>query len=557
MEWLLSGLTSVAAGLAMIGVLVVIHEFGHFIVAKMFGIGVPVFSVGMGPRLFGFEHKGTDYRLSALPIGGYVRMSGADPFGEVDLDEIVDPDQDFASKPVWQRLLVMFAGPGFNLALPFVLFTAVLMLGEPQSDGSVGMVIPGSVADEAGLEVGDRIVGVTNDAVEVWGDLVLALTRATEQAAVPVSVSRGGKTLAFDLPGEGVQLADDGIVDLGILGLWSSRLSTRIGIDSRTSPAALAGLETGDAIMAVDGYDVADWESMHARLTPGVAHDLVYIRADESQLNTRTAKIEPSDWTLPEGDPVQDIWGFVPTMLFVGSVRSDSPAEAAGVLADDRILAIDGQYVRTWSELVSLIKSTSKDLSADDVPRTLMLSIVREGVRQDLEFRPKMTREVVRGSAKYRPLIGIQIYPNAYVSGPDVKKYYGPIQAASRATEEGLIVFKHTIGVLTNLVVGELRPQESLGGPIEIFRLAGEGARQGIFTYARLVGTISFSLGIINLLPVPVLDGGHICFYLIEAIRGRPVSLVLRERIQMVGVLALVALMLMVTVMDVNRWLGG
>jgi regulator of sigma E protease len=557
MEWLLSVMTSVAAGLAMIGVLVVIHEFGHFIVAKLFGIGVPVFSVGMGPRLFGFEYNGTDYRLSALPIGGYVRMCGADPFGEEDPGETVDPDLDFMNKPVWQRLLVMLAGPAFNLGLPFVLFTAVLMLGEPQADTSIGLVIPGSRAEEAGLEVGDSIVRVDGTKVDVWGDLVLMLTKVAHKPSVPIRVLRDGKSVDLVLPGEAVQLADDGIIDLEVLGMWSSRLSTRIGIDSPDSPAARAGLRTGDAIMTVDGHDVADWESLHARLSPGRSHELTYIRADDSQIDSRSTTLEPGEWAVLSNDPVQDSWGFVPTVLFVGSVRPDSPAEAAGVLADDRILAIDGQYVRTWSELVALIKSTSKHLTAEDVPRALALSIVRDGQRRELEFRPEMTREVVRGRAKYRPLIGIQIYPNAYVSGPDVKKYYGPLEAANRATEEGIIVFKHTIGVLTNLIVGELRPQESLGGPIEIFRLAGEGARQGIFTYARLVGTISFSLGIINLLPVPVLDGGHICFYLIEAVRGRPVSLVLRERIQMVGVLALVALMLMVTVMDVNRWLSG
>ena len=142
-----------AAGLVMLSVLVVVHEFGHFVVARIFGVGVPVFSVGMGPRLFGFHYGGTDYRVSALPVGGYVQMSGADPFGEQDVAQDVPEDEDFMRKPVWQRLIIMLAGPGVNIALPFVLFTVLLMMGRPDWNSRVGAVLPGTPAEEAGFQV--------------------------------------------------------------------------------------------------------------------------------------------------------------------------------------------------------------------------------------------------------------------------------------------------------------------------------------------------------------------------------------------------------------------
>jgi regulator of sigma E protease len=143
------------------------------------------------------------------------------------------------------------------------------------------------------------------------------------------------------------------------------------------------------------------------------------------------------------------------------------------------------------------------------------------------------------------------------VSGPIVRKYYGPVDAVGRATDEGMEVLRDTLAALWNLVAFKAPLDESLGGPIEIFRAAGESARVGIFAYVRMMGLISFSLGIINLLPVPVLDGGQIVFYAIEGIRGRPLPLALRERIQMVGVLALTALFLTVMVLDVTRLFSG
>lgn len=547
----------IVAGLVMVCVLVVVHEAGHFLVAKIFRIGTPVFSIGMGPRLFGFHWRGTDYRISALPVGGYVRMAGADPFGEEDPDEAVDPEQDFMRKPVWQRLLVMLAGPAANLILPFVLFTAVLMFGEPQPDNTIGTILPDSPAEELGLREGDRIVEAAGHDVDVWVDLIRRLDSHGGEV-VPLVVERDGRRVEFELPSAAIQRTNDGLVDTERLGMWSSRVSSRIGVDDPASPAGRAGLQTGDGIVEVDGRSVRTFNELLEALGSGGVHTIRYARAVDGSVVYETATMESDPtWSPRQGDPLANPWGVTPVLVYVGDVVEGLPAEAAGIRPDDRLFRVDGKPVRTWSDLTSLVGATVEQAGPDATPRPLTVDLVRQGELVTLQFTPSVERDILRGQVRYRPLMGIQQYPDAWRSAPEVKKYYTIFEAVPRATEEGMMVLKGTVGVLGNLLKGELKPSESLGGPIEIFRAAGEGAKQGAFTFARLMGTISFSLGIINLLPVPVLDGGQIVFYTIEGIRGRPLSLELRERVQMIGVLALVAVMLMVTVMDVSRWLGS
>ena len=545
------GLT-LLAGIVMLGVLVVVHEFGHFVIAKLFGVGVPIFSVGMGPRVAGLLFRGTDYRLSLLPLGGYVKLAGADPFGEEDPDAIIDPDEDFMGKPVWQRLLVMLAGPAFNLVLPFVLFTSVLMLGEPQVDAVIGMVRPGSPGELAGLKAGDRIVAVDGQATELWLDVAEAIDAPRN---AEITFERGSQR--FTVPFTDAQMRDADGVDVGLfgaLGFSSFRESTRIGVDDPTSPAARAGMHTGDAIKAVDGVEVSTWDDLNAALT-GSRHTLQFWRIEKGALVTRSATlVADATWAPRAEEPLPNPWGLLPSAMFVGGTAGGSPAEVAGVQADDRLLAVDGQILRSWDELVRNVAITVTENNPDAAPRAIVLTLVRDGAKIDLNFTPKMDRSVDMGQVRYRPIMGIKRYPDCFVDGPHVPKYYGLGEAFTRAAQETWFLVTGTLGMLANLFTGELKVQETLGGPIEIFRIAQQGAERGVFVYVRTIGAISISLGIFNLLPVPVLDGGQILFYAVEGIRGRPLSIQLREKLQMAGVLALVALMLVVMVFDVNRW---
>ena len=553
----MSILLTLIAGLGAIGILVVIHEFGHFIVAKLFRVGVPVFSVGMGPRLFGIRWRGTDYRLSAVPIGGYVRMAGSDPFGEEsDEDEGVPPEQNFMRKPVWQRLLIMFAGPAFNLMLPVVLFTGAYMLGEPQADPSVGMVVYDSPAAAIGFREGDVIREVNGSEVELWGDVEwhFAYGNASDGEVV---VERDGERLSLKVPAGSFELIAARKPDMARFGLKWSHLSTRVGVDDASSPAGVAGMQIGDFIEAVDGESVRDWSALLKSLD-GDEHVLTVKRADRETLEVTSQEItlRASDWMPSDADGNR--WGLNPVGLYIGAVRSDSAAEAAELQADDRILEIDGERVRDFHHLSALVRRTMPDPGPDATARPVDVVVLREGEELSFSMTPKLDEESIVGAIRYRPLLGLEYYRTSEVPGPIIEKFWSPIEAVPRAVNESFQVLRATFATLGALVTGQGKAQDSLGGPIEIFRITSAAASAGFFPYARLLGMISISLGIVNLLPVPVLDGGQIVFYAVEGLRGRPLSLAVRERLQMVGVLALVALMLLVFVFDINRaFFGG
>lgn len=552
------------AGLFMIGFLVVVHEFGHFIIAKAFGVGVPVFSVGMGPRLWGFEYKGTDYRISAVPVGGYVQMAGADPFGDPDWDLDLPDDENFMKKPVYQRLLVMLGGPAFNLITPFVLFTLLFMTGDPHADSVFGEVYPGSVAAQLELRADDAVVAVNGTPVETWSEMRGVIESAGPGSAASLTIDRAGTELVVELPASALVWVDSEL-DSPAMGLTHRRQSARIGVSHPDSPAAVAGLKIGDGIIAVDGEPVVAYRELLAALDGGPSHELVIKRQAGDKLEEHTLTIQSGKWVADPEDLWANAWGVVPVEVFVGGFHvtdktGPSPAETQGILAGDRIYAIDGVQIAAFHDLAAAVRATvPEEPTASSKARALELTVIREGERRKMRFTPRIDRELVPGGVAFIPRIGVALLPDATLPGETVPVYYGPIEAAQRALPLVRSVFRDSITGLASLMVGETKISEGLGGPVAIFGIAAKAAERGVHTYVRLIGIFSISLGLINLLPIPVLDGGQILFYSLEGIRGRPLPLIVRERIQMAGVLFLVALMLMVTVFDVNSFLfnGG
>jgi regulator of sigma E protease len=563
--------TYLLAGLAMLGVLVFVHEFGHFIVAKAFGVGVPVFSFGMGPRLFGVVVRGTEYRLSAFPVGGYVRMAGADPFGDEDAEAYVEPEQDFMRKPVWQRLLVMLAGPAFNMVLAFLVFLGVLLTGEPTADNSVGTVVAASSAEKLGFVSGDRIVRVASASVETWVEVREAFS--ARSGAVELVVARGAAEQSIRVPRDDAESPEQ-------VGLVSWRGSARIGVDDPGSPAGRAGLQTGDVVKSVDSVAVSDWAALAAAIGDDRPHELVVARANGDVLEDRPAvRLGPDPaWHPHDGDPFPNALGVAPASVFVSPLVPPKPnswqkfkyrlfgapaavrvpSAEAGIADHDRIFAINGEPVKSFDDIQKQVGATVQDTSkAGEVARSLTVTIVHAGALREVEVTPRVDRVMTAEGPRFIPRIAVEGVRAATVAAPLVHKRYGLIRAVPRAAWQSADAMFRVVYGLYSLVTRDVSPQESLGGAISIFRMAGQSFEAGAGVYFRLLAMISMNLGVVNLLPVPLLDGGQIVFYALEWVRGRPLPVAVRERIQMVGVLALAALMLAVMMFDVDKWFSG
>lgn len=557
----------ILAALGMVALLVFVHELGHFLVAKACRIHVPVFSIGFGRRLFGVRIGETDYRVSALPFGGYVRMAGAN-FGDAIDDESegpVDPETSFSRRPVWQRLLVVAAGPAFNLILPVVVFTALLMAGEPQPAAVIGAVEQGSPAEEAGLRPGDRVIRVDGQAPSTWGEVFSALRPEAEEHEL--IVERDGQQLALQMR----------LPKGAAMGVGHSRPSAHLGVDDPASPAGRAGLRTGDRLVEVAGQPVADWVEAEAALGRAVDALPIVVEREGQRLALR---LEPDPSYQPLGgalDAVHGRYGLLPATLFVGTVGqtvdkdpdglfsrlkpspppAPTPASLAGIEPGDRFLAIDGRRIQRWSDVLTAVSQSMEGEGDQARARSVQVELVRRGERIERSLQPEVVRDTdVLGRYYYRPILGVS-RQGEMVDGPMTRVYYDLLPATRRALDETARLAGFIVEQLGKLVTGEAAVQKSLGGPVEIVRQASQAAEAGIFSYARLGGMLSISLGIVNLLPVPVLDGGQLLFFLVEAVRGRPLSHRLRERLQQVGVLFLVLLMLFVLVFDVSRLFEG
>jgi regulator of sigma E protease len=495
----------------------------------------------------------------------------------------VEPEADFMRKPVWQRLLIMVAGPAFNVGLVFLLFTVALIAGQPQLAPVLGEVWAGTPAAELGLRRGDRVDAIDGVEIEVFSNLADGLARVD----VPhtLTVRRGEATFERSIPAGTLTRDDGGYVDLDAFGVWMGSLSSAVGVDDPLSPAGRAGLRTGDVVRAVDGVAVANWHELVEALSTGDRHALtVERRPIASEAGVRVAatpappptsgerlrrtlaclwqcpsdveqldvEIAASDWRPRDGDVWTGRFGLTPAMMFVRSVQVDSAGDVAGIRPGDRVVSVDGVVIDSWTDITVLVRATSEAYHADAEPRALELVVVRDGSIVPLRFSPKMYYDEEREVPAWRPLIGIGPYGPVSAVPETVRKYYGPVEAFTEASREVGDLFRRILRTLQQLITWERGLSTSVGGPVRMVSLAGEAVDLGIFPFLRLIGAISLSLGVVNLLPVPALDGGQILFYSVEAVRGRPLSLAVRERMMMIGVLLLVSLMIVVTVLDIS-----
>ena len=419
-------------GALLLGVLVLVHELGHFLVAKWLGVRVISFSIGMGPRLFGFTKDGTDYRISALPLGGFVRMAGDSP----EADERTGAPDEFLSKPWWARALITAAGPGANLVFALLVNMAIFLVGVEGRDYStrVSRVKAGSVAESIGLQARDHIVAYAGHTARTVSDLSDAIESAGADKSgrpLPLTIDRAGETKTLALRPQDVDAFADGL----------------------------------------------DWD-----------------------MGTQ-----------------------------VGQVLIGYPAYESGLREGDEILKVDGERVLIWTDLSTILRSKPS------AARTLL---VKRG-DQTFEVHLKTSPEGTIGISPPETMTYKQTFP--------------PLKALSLGVKQTLWVTGQIYAGLWGFVTDPVRLHTTVAGPIAIAQVARQQARGGLQQLVTFASFISLALMAMNLLPIPILDGGHILFAFIEAARRRPLSLKTQLFFQRIGLFVLMGLVVFAFYNDLSR----
>ncbi len=432
--------------LAGLAALIFVHELGHFLVARRCGVVVEKFSLGFGPKIFGKTVGETEYLISAIPLGGYVKMKGEE------LDEATNEEGSFSAALVQHRLAIAFAGPLFNMLFAVVIYIFVYM---------------------AGVKTLAPIVGTVKD----------------------------------------------------------------------ISPAQSARLQTGDQILAIQEKPIRFWSELQDRVhnSPGQTLDFQVKRQTGKILNISITPISEEIEDLLGDKKQVGLIGISPMVNTITYIKEGTAADRAGLQIDDRILAVEGTPIFGWPDL--------RTAAVDRPGEELIFRIQRGGTEILVPLTPNL-KKVEDQSGKKVEIgeIGIGM------SGQLVLEQYGLLGAFLRSLEETWRLTYLIAVSVKKMIFGSI-PADQIGGPILIFQIYGEQAEQGFNELIRLTALLSINLGLINLLPIPVLDGGHIFFFLIELIKGRPVSEKSRERAQQIGLFMLISLMVFAFYNDIMRFI--
>ncbi|MFA5984273.1 MAG: RIP metalloprotease RseP [Methylococcaceae bacterium] len=437
-----------------ISILVSIHEFGHFWVARKTGVKVLRFSLGFGKVLWSYQKhpEDTEYVLSAVPLGGYVKMVD-EREGDV---SPADLPYAFNRQPLWRRMAIVLAGPVFNLLLAVFLFWAALVIGETGIKPLLGHVEQGSLAAAAGFDEGDEIIAINGKLTPTWSEAISTLI--------------------------------------------SEALENSQTIKIKTQTA--------------EGQEVTK--------------TLTLTEKDIEQPDVLYGRLGLKPWS-PKLKPV------------IGEVLPDSAALAAGLQHGDVIISADGQAIHDWMEWVEYVKVHAET--------AIQLVIERGDVQMPLVITPKRVETEQKSEGKIGASVDV---PAELLKSLSVDYALSPLDAVPVAFEKTWSYSVATIKMMGKMLVGKASV-ENLSGPISIAQFAGQSASIGLVAFLKFLGLVSVSLGVLNLLPIPVLDGGHLLFFVIEGVKGSPVSEKIQIMFQQVGMALLLSLMALAMVMDIGR----
>jgi regulator of sigma E protease len=547
---------SVIYFLLLVGVLVAIHEFGHFVAAKALDFKVLRFSIGFGRPLIRVAVRETEYQIALIPLGGYVRILGEDVNDDVPLEDI---SRSFNAKPLWQRLVVVFAGPAANLLLP-VLIYFVLFAGHTQLPAStVGDTLEGSPAELAGIEPGDRIVSVNGDAVRYWESFE-NIIQNSPGAELRLKVRRNDREFEkYITPVEDtVRFRDGRSRTQGRIGITQAPFLPLVGVIDRNSPARAAGLKTGDLIISIDGDPVHNWTEVRPKLERQARRtNVVYLRGTPlpgipqvKLLAADFADLVPETRVSDTGQ--RSIYtGIEPAEMFIAHVDPASPADRAGLRPGDLITELDGVPIKHWILLDQQLQSrpdhewaiTWRRASENGEVVTMSAKFTQVRRRQKDEYENVVERLVFGARSDYERGRG-ELVP---IEG---RFSYAIGKAVDRTGE----TISAMIGGFWSILAGDA-PRDSVGGPLMMYHVASVSGNKGWDSFLLMLALISVNLGLINLLPIPVLDGGHLMIFAAEAVRRKPLSIETRRWVQFAGLVIVGVITILALRNDVMRYL--
>jgi regulator of sigma E protease len=471
-------------------------------------------------------------------------------FGDELGAEISDSDKNvsFTHKPVWQRISVVLAGPLMNYFFAILIFFVVAMIGEQMKAPVVGDVSQQSAAHQMGFRSGDKIVKAGGQKIQTWDQFVGLMTQNHDQT-LQVEVQRAGTEVVEPIQAtprlianQNVLSTDEKIGDVEGLGISSK--ASLIGVRS-DSVAAKAGLKTGDLVKSVGGHPVKYFRELD-NLFVSQQSETIAVEVERFDIND-TSKSQTVKVDIPPTQiaSIRSI-GIETSELFLAKVMDASPAQAAGLQAGDRILSINGNSPQKWEDILETVKSFNGETP-------IAFEVERNGQASKLEITPRMTSQMTsQGGEEKRFTVGI--VPWAFPAAPEMSliKAEGIGAGLVRGFDKTNEITKMTLVSFVRLIQAKISPK-NIGGVISIGQAASETFKMGMSYFLNMMAVISVNLFILNLLPVPVLDGGHLIFYLIEAVKGAPVSMRKMEIAQQIGLVVLMSLMVFALFNDFTR----
>ena len=576
--------------LLLVGVLVVIHELGHFAAAKLLDVKVLRFSIGYGRPLIRVKLRETEYQIAAFPIGGYVRILGiegdekiADPAPRTARDDSAvvvsatgkprslvpaarelssDTRRSFASRPLWQRLVIVFSGPAANLLLPVAIYFLVYFVylaGHGMVPAAViGDVVDGGAAARAGLEPGDRVLEIDRKPVRYWEELETAVGSSPGKE-LHLRVARNGKVFErYVTPLEvTVRERNGGMRRQGWIAISQAPFIPLVGVIDGDSPAARAGMRTGDLIISIDGQPVRNWADVQHHIGKLARRaSIVYFRGTELPGVPRVQLLAAGFADLVPETQVdaqlnrQSYTGLEHAEMFVAHVDAGSPADGAGLRPGDLVTALDGVAVAHWVDL-------DQRLQAEPM-RTFKLTWKRAAAGKT----ETMSAEVTQVWRKHLDDYDHTQTRLEFGAHNDVDRGTGvmiPIEgrfgfALGKAVERTTDTVATMVSGLFKILGGD-SPGAAIGGPMMMYRVASVSGDQGWDSFLLMLALISINLGLINLLPIPMLDGGHLLVFALEAARRRPLSVRMRERVQLGGLIVVGLITVLAVRNDIARYL--